>query len=110
MKINENIKKFRTFKGLTMEELGEKINVSKQTIQRYETGAITNIPYDKIEQMAEIFGITPGRLMGWEPVEKYTKTDDFHRIIAYYCKLTDTEKDSALDYLKFLADKQQKDE
>lgn len=66
MELNENIKKLRTEKGMTLEEVGKKISVSKQTIQRYESGKIPNIPYDKIVALAKLFNRTPAYLMGWE--------------------------------------------
>ena len=50
----------------TLDEVAQKINVSKQTIQRYETGVIGNIPSDKIENIAKVLDTTPAYLMGWE--------------------------------------------
>lgn len=51
---------------MTLEELGKRISVSKQTVQRYESGQIPNIPYDKIELLAKVFGCSRPYLMGWE--------------------------------------------
>lgn len=39
MKLNEKIKSNRIRLGLTQEELANKINVSRQTISKYELGA-----------------------------------------------------------------------
>lgn len=50
----------------TLEEVGSVVGVSKATIQRYEKGAITNIPSDKIEKIAKALSTTPAFLMGWE--------------------------------------------
>lgn len=69
-KIHSNIKKFRKAQGLTQEELAVKLETTKQTIQRYETGEIKSIPYQKIKALAEVFGITPGELMGFESMEE----------------------------------------
>lgn len=66
MKLSENIRQFRTEKGMTLEEVGKRISVSKQTIQRYESGQISNIPYDKVVSLAEVFNCSPAELMGWE--------------------------------------------
>lgn len=52
--------------GLTLEEVAQKVGVSRQTIHRYESGIISNIPSENIEKMAETFGITPSQLMGWD--------------------------------------------
>ena len=66
MGIRENIKKLRLERNQTLEEVGKSIGTSKQTIQRYENGEITNIPYDKIELLAKHFNVSPAFLMDWE--------------------------------------------
>lgn len=66
MTIGENIKRNRLLKDMTLEELSQKVGVSRQTLSRYETGVINNIPSDKIEALALALGTTPGILMGWE--------------------------------------------
>ncbi len=66
MTFKDRLKQKRTSKGMTLEDLGNKIGVSRQTIQRYESGVITNIPSDKIELLAKYLNTTPSYLMGWE--------------------------------------------
>mgnify|MGYP000007906565 CR=1 FL=1 len=66
MLLSENIKRLRYAKGMTLEEVGKRISVSKQTIQRYESGQIPNIPYDKVIALAEVFDCSPSELMGWD--------------------------------------------
>ncbi len=69
--IGDKLKDLRLKNKLTQEEVGKKINVSKQTLYKYESGIITNIPSDKIEVLAEIYNTTPAYLMGWdEPNQK----------------------------------------
>ena len=62
----ERIKFLRESAGISQEVLGQMLGTTKQTIYKYEMGIITNIPSDKIEQMAQIFDTTPIFLMGWE--------------------------------------------
>lgn len=69
MSIGKNIKHYRLKKGYTLEELAKIVGTSKQTIQRYETGVISNIPSDKIEAIAEALGVSPASIMGWEDKE-----------------------------------------
>ena len=64
--LGERIKGLRKEKGLSLEQLAELIGTSRQTIHRYETGVISNIPSEKIEQMAKALGTTPAKLMGWD--------------------------------------------
>ncbi len=64
--MSNKIREIRKEKGFTLEELAQRLGTSKQTIQRYETGAINTIPKEKAEAIAEILGTTPAELMGWE--------------------------------------------
>lgn len=66
----ERIKALREQFGLTQEELAEKLGTTKQTVFKYETDVISNIPSDKIEKMAELFGVDPSYLMGWDDDQK----------------------------------------
>lgn len=66
------LKSIRLERGMTLEELGEAIGTSKQTIHRYENGIIDNIPRAKIEALASALKVTPAVLMGWSegaPIE-----------------------------------------
>jgi len=62
----ERIKALREQFGMTQDELAEKIGTTKQTVYKYEMGIITNVPSDKIEAMANLFGVSPSYLMGWD--------------------------------------------
>ena len=66
MSIGTRMKERRLQLNKTLEEVGSVVGVSKATIQRYEKGAITNIPSDKIEKIAKALSTTPAFLMGWE--------------------------------------------
>lgn len=64
--VGERIRALRKRNMMSLEQLAEQIGTSRQTVHRYETGAIANIPRDKVEAMAQALGTTPQRLMGWE--------------------------------------------
>lgn len=66
MTIGERIKTIREKSGMSQVAFADKINVSKQTLYKYENDLITNIPSDKIENIARIGNISPAYLMGWE--------------------------------------------
>lgn len=68
MTVGERIKKVREKTGMSQVEFADKINVSKQTLYKYENDIITNIPSDKIEAAAELGNVSPAYLMGWEPI------------------------------------------
>ncbi len=65
MSIAQKIKLLRERKGLTQEELARLIHTTKQSIYKYENGIVTNIPLEKIEQIAKVLETTPAWLMGW---------------------------------------------
>ena len=62
----ERIKNLRERRGINQTALADKIDVSKQTLYKYENDIITNIPSDKIEALAEVLGTTPAYIMGWD--------------------------------------------
>lgn len=66
MTIGSRIKKSRENKRITQEELGELCGTTKQTIFKYENGVVTNIPFDRLERIAECLDVSPAYLMGWE--------------------------------------------
>lgn len=66
MTIGDRIKKTRNALNISQTDLAEKIGSSKQTMHKYENNIVTNIPSDKIELIANVLGVTPAYLMGWE--------------------------------------------
>ena len=66
MTVGERIKDLRERLNISQVDFANKINVSKQTLYKYENNIITNIPSDKIEAVAKIGNISPAYLMGWD--------------------------------------------
>ena len=66
MSIGQNIKLRRKELDMTLEDVAKKLGLSRQTLSRYETGVIGNIPSDKIEALAHVLCTTPAYLMGWD--------------------------------------------
>ncbi len=50
--------------GLTLEEVGNAVGVSKSTVKKWENGFISNMRRDKIEKLAKILEVSPVRLLG----------------------------------------------
>ena len=77
MTIGERIKELRERLGMSQVDFATKINVSKQSLYKYENNIVTNIPSDKIEAAAKIGNVSPSYLMGWEnnisPINNGTK-------------------------------------
>ena len=66
MTMAERIRMLRLQKNLTQEELGKVLGVQKSAIRKYESGMVENIPRSSIKKMADVFGVAPSYLMGWE--------------------------------------------
>lgn len=74
MKLYENIKRLRKEHGLTQDELARKAGYTdRSSIAKIERGSV-DLSQSKIKQFADIFGVTPGDLMGWEDEEEQQKT------------------------------------
>lgn len=69
----EIIKKKRTEKGLTQEELGKLLGVNRAAINKWETGRVQNIKRSKILLLSEILGISPNELLS-DAVPKNAQT------------------------------------
>ena len=78
-KFSANLRKFRKQKKLTQEELANKLGVIRATYWSYEKGSIMP-PYDKLEQIADIFGVSIDELMGRE-TDKSDISSDLSKLI-----------------------------
>ena len=76
MTIGERIKITREKLGMSQVDFADKIDVSKQTLYKYENNIITNVPSDKIEAIARIGNVTPSYIMGWDEPEHPSYYDD----------------------------------
>ena len=66
MTLGDRLKMLRISSDISQVELADRLNVSKQTLYKYENNIVTNIPSDKIEAAAKIFSVRPSYLMGWD--------------------------------------------
>lgn len=64
--IAERIKTRREELGLSFQQLAELTDMSKSTLQRYETGGIKNIPLDKLDVLSKALSTTPEWILGWD--------------------------------------------
>lgn len=82
MTVGERIKNLRTKLGMSQVDFADRINVSKQTLYKYENNIITNIPSDKIEAAAKLGNVSPSYLMGWDNTARLTNST---KNIDLYC-------------------------
>ena len=103
--MGQRIKQCRLHMHMTQEELGNRLGVQKSAIRKYEKGIVDNIPRSRIALMAEIFGVDPVWLMGFE----YSDFDDQYNAAGKLSKelqvmddVADTFGDAARDFLFLL--------
>lgn len=101
MTIGERIKELRTQKGMTLEELGNKVGVGKSTVRKWETGVISNIKTDKIARLSDALNVSPLALIGWEDELKFDNMR-IDIISNEYQYLSDVAKDSYTEILTCL--------
>lgn len=63
MDMGKRLKELRLKKGVTQEEVGKVINVTKPTIMKYEKGLVENLKRSSIEKLAKYFEVAPSYLM-----------------------------------------------
>lgn len=76
--IIERIKNQREKLGFSFQDLATLTDMSKSTLQRYETGGIKNIPLGKLEILAKALQVTPEYILGWD--EKEPATDSIEQL------------------------------
>ena len=85
LKLYENIKKFRKAANMSQSELAERLGYStRSTISRIENGEI-DLSQSKIRQIASIFGVTVGDLMGYAD-NPFNPDQLFNQNLRYYMK------------------------
>lgn len=64
--MNKLIKTRRKELGITLEEIGNYVGVSKTTVMRWENGDISNMRSDKIKKLCEILQLVPENFLSME--------------------------------------------
>lgn len=89
----DRIRDLRLQNDMTLDDVAKYLGINRQAVYKYEQGIVTNIPLDKLEKMASLFGTTPGYLAGWsseapEAKPDQPKTDDIRLLIRGLNKLS----------------------
>ena len=86
--------------GLTLEEVGNAVGVSKSTVKKWENGFISNMRRDKIEKLAKVLEISPVRILGIK-TKTYLQPNDsqFMKLINLYDSLNELGKEKAVERL-----------
>lgn len=94
MGVSQVLKIRRKELNYTLLDIAKKIGVSEATVQRWESGNIKNLRYDKIVALADILEISPAYLMGWEKIND----NDRSKISSFMNQLNAEGQEKVLDY------------
>lgn len=107
--IGERIKFARKQKGMTQEELGKVLGVSKSAIGKYEKGIVQNLKRSSLAKIAEVLEMNPVDLVIEEnPIKSANQISEIFMdqelmdMISTYQSLDDDKKEQAKDFIYFL--------
>ena len=63
--LSVTLKRRRKEMGFTLAQIADEMGVTEATVQRWESGNIKSIRYDKIKKLAEVLKVHPASFMGW---------------------------------------------
>ena len=78
--MGKRIHDLRVRANLTQTELGERLGVKKGAISTWENGVIKNIKKETIEQMAALFDVSPGYILGYEEPARYGEPASYQQV------------------------------
>ncbi|MCI5533865.1 MAG: helix-turn-helix domain-containing protein [Firmicutes bacterium] len=106
--IVDRIKSRRLELKYSYQELADKTGMSKSTLQRYEAGAIRNIPLDKVQVLARGLDVSPEWLMGWQraasPATPLQLTEQEEQLVISFRGLNDDGREKAVERIDELLD------
>jgi transcriptional regulator with XRE-family HTH domain len=98
----QRIKKFRKANGMTQKDLGLKVGVTFQQIQKYEKG-VNSAPIERLKQMAQILDVTIYDLL--TPSDNPSNNNNYYveKIMYLMNKLeTEEEKKKIVDIISVM--------
>ena len=100
MEVGKLINSRRTELGLTLEEVGSAVGVSKSTVKKWEDGFIPNMRRDKIAKLASVLQLDPVAFI----TDEITVTEDpkLSKAVALISSLNDLGQDVAIQRLEEL--------
>lgn len=60
------LKQRRKELGLTLLQIADAVGVTEATVQRWESGSIKSVRYEKLGKLADVLKVPPAALMGWD--------------------------------------------
>ena len=112
MDVGQLIKDRRLAKGMTQEELADKVGVKKSAVAKWENGRVSEIKRSNLKKLSEVLGLNPNRLLGdieRDPIsvadelaDIYLDTD-LRKMISEYQKLDGKKQAQVREYVHLLS-------
>ena len=105
MNVGELIKSSRLEKGMTQEELAEKVGVKKSAVAKWENGRVSEIKRSNLKNLADALGLDPNQLLGdndssrfveEKPVKNDGLTENHRKLIDFAEQLSEDQAEKVL--------------
>lgn len=112
MDIGAIIKEARLAKGMTQDELAEKVGVKKSAVAKWENGRVSEIKRSNLKNLSDALGLAPTKLLGdieLDPIGVANELADIYLnpelrdMIAAYQSLNNDKQAQAREYIRFLS-------
>ncbi|MCI7301480.1 helix-turn-helix domain-containing protein [Ihubacter massiliensis] len=100
MSVSKTLRHRRKELDYTLLDIAKMVGVSEATVQRWESGNIKNLRYDKIIALSNALNVSPSCLMGWDDVS--TLPTPSNQVADLLSKLNDDGKEKVLEYAEDL--------
>lgn len=111
MDTGAKIKQLRESLDMTQEDLGKLLGVKKAAINKYETGTVVNLKRSTIENLCNIFNVTPQYLLSDSDLSQPSSsapelelTEQDEMLLENFHCLSDSQQAKLLAYLDGLLD------
>ena len=92
--ISDNLKRLRIERGLTQQQVGEKLGITKQAYSQWESGKHTP-RFETIKKLADILGVTTDQI-----TEDYAQTYDDSETDSFTERLKELRKEKGLNQIE----------
>ncbi len=113
MEIKNILKQLRESKGLTMQEVAEKTDISYSVYQKYESG-VRGVGVPALQKLADLYNISTDCLLGRQTadtstsplqqlIDKFQLTKDQAALLVAYLNMNESDRENLIRCIKVLA-------
>ncbi|MDP8236989.1 MAG: helix-turn-helix transcriptional regulator [Candidatus Erginobacter occultus] len=114
MLLGQRLKEAREKKGFNQKELADACHITQATISRLEQGKVNQLKSEALRRLALALGVTTDYLVGktndLTPIDIFESNQEAKYLFRGYDKLSPGGRDQLMDFIKFLEEKEKKEE